>query len=228
MVTFGVQGLHTLRAIGAAAAVAIGSVAPTRADQVAAVAAKLAPAAEVARVGRELPIPLMHALDDASTVGHDRLLAALGAYTTARQACVVIDVGTAVTVDFVDGEGAFQGGAIAPGLGMMLAALHNQTEQLPDLRYEPPDPARGEFGKDTPHAMRIGVTAMVRGLVRERLDAYAEAYGAYPQVIATGGDAGVLEATELVDHFVPDLQLMGIAEAVRHALADTPSAEDAG
>ncbi|MEM0982578.1 MAG: type III pantothenate kinase [Planctomycetota bacterium] len=210
------------------ALVAIGSVAPTRSDHLAKLAQEFAPGAEIVRVGKDLPIPILHALDDASTVGHDRLLAALGAYRTAQQACVVIDVGTAVTVDFVDGEGTFQGGAIAPGLQMMLNALNGQTEQLPPLDYERPSDARGPFGKDTPHAMQLGVTSMVRGLVRDRLESYAEAYGAFPQVIATGGDAGILEQTELIDHFVPDLQLMGILAAVEGALEDAGDDEDTG
>src|SRR5690606_33992349 len=66
-----------------------------------------------------LPVPIEDALEDRSTVGQDRLLAALGAWWRTKQACIVIDAGTAVTVDFVDGTGVFQGGAIAPGVGMM-------------------------------------------------------------------------------------------------------------
>lgn len=180
---------------------------------------------DVHRLGRDLPIRIAHGLDDAGTVGHDRLVNAIGAYGRARQACVVIDLGTAMTVDFVDGRGTFQGGAIMPGLRMMLRALHEQTAQLPLLTYERPDPARGPIGKDTPHAMRLGVTAMVRGAVRELVEQYAEFYEAYPQVVATGGDAGVLEAqgesglgAGVIEHFVPDLQLIGIYTACQLAL----------
>jgi type III pantothenate kinase len=171
------------------------------------------------RVGRDLQIPLALALDDSRTLGQDRMLNALGAFTHAKQACVVIDAGTAVTVDFVDGEGTFQGGVIAPGLGMMLRALHRQTAALPEVAFTPPDPARGPFGKDTSHAMLLGAQSAVRGLVRYVLEQYAEFYGAYPQVVATGGDSRVLfENDAIVEHLVPDLQLVGLAVACESAL----------
>ncbi|MBZ0172585.1 MAG: type III pantothenate kinase [Phycisphaerales bacterium] len=185
----------------------------------------LRPGAEVMRVGRDVPIHIRHSLDDASTVGQDRLLNAVAAFSRAEQACVVIDAGTAVTVDFVDGEGVLHGGVIAPGVRMMLAALHEHTDGLPEIEFEPTDPAslrgRGPFGKDTPHAMRLGAQAAVVGLVRVATERYAEHYGAYPQVVATGGDAGLFEHEEgLVEHIVPDLQLLGVGLCLDRALAD--------
>lgn len=178
------------------------------------------PGLEVLRAGHDIPIPARMALDDPRTVGQDRLLNAVAAYARAGQACVVIDAGTAVTIDFVDGEGTFQGGMIAPGLSMMLTALHEHTAALPRLAYEPPDPARGPFGKDTPHAMRLGARTAVVGLVRAAVETYALAFGAYPQVIATGGDAGVLADEGIVEHFVPDLQLLGLGLCVDRAASD--------
>ena len=175
----------------------------------------------VFRVGRDLQVPINLSLDDATTVGQDRLLNALGAYRRAQQACVVIDVGTAVTVDFVDGVGTFQGGAIAPGPRMMLAALHGHTAALPAVEYEAPDASRGVFGKDTRHAMLLGVRASVQGLVHVLVDRYAGEFGAYPRVIATGGDArSLFEDDEFVEHIVPDLQLMGLAAACAIVLED--------
>lgn len=181
---------------------------------------------EVVRIGRDLAVPMRHALDDASTLGQDRILCAYGAYVRAEQAVVIVDAGTAVTVDFVDGAGVFQGGMIAPGLNMMLRALHEQTASLPMLRFEPVDPARGPFGRDTRHAMMLGALTAVRGLVRRAVEMYAEVYEAYPQIVATGGDAAALfDGDDLVEHIVPDLQLVGILET---ALAsDDVAADDA-
>lgn len=200
------------------AAIVIGSVNPALADSL---EASLRDSAEerVYRLGRDLVIPIANALTDDSTVGQDRLLCALGAFTRAEQACVVIDAGTAVTVDFVDGEGTFQGGVIAPGLNMMLAALHEKTARLPKLPFAPPDPILGPFGKDTRHAMQLGVMNAVRGLVRTMIEQYAEAFGAYPQIIATGGDARALfDNDDLVENIVPELQLIGIAAACTRVL----------
>ncbi len=170
------------------------------------------------RFGRDLPIPIVNTLEDDSTVGQDRLLVALGAYARASQACVVVDAGTAITVDFVDGEGVFQGGAILPGLQMMLDAMASRTAALPALKFQPPSPEE-PFGKDTRRAMLLGVASAARGAVMVLLERYAEAYEAYPQVIATGGDAAALfEGDGIVEHIAPDLQLVGIREACRRVL----------
>lgn len=171
------------------------------------------------RIGRDLPLDIPVALPDPAGVGQDRLLNALGAYATAEQACIVIDAGTAITVDFVDGQGTFQGGAIAPGLRMMLRAMHEGTDALPAIGFEPLGPSFPTFGKSTAEAMRLGVHAAACGMVQHLTERYAEAYGAYPQIIATGGDAPALfEHSELVEHVVPDLQLMGIREACLRAI----------
>ena len=171
----------------------------------------------VKRVGIDIPIPVQHTLADASTVGQDRLLNALGAFARSHQACVVISAGTAVTVDFVDGEGTFHGGAIAPGLQMMRDALHERTAALPKAEIGPqflhtaPEPP---FGKNTVEAINLGVTTAIIGLVHRLIDRYAEFYEAYPRVVATGGDAALLfEQDELVESIVPDLPLIGMVTA---------------
>ncbi len=175
----------------------------------------------VLRVGRDLYPPLRHALDDASTLGMDRALNALAAFSLIEAACVVVDAGTAITVDFVDGEGTFHGGAIAPGVNMMLWALHEQTAALPSVVFEPQDPTRGPFGRDTRHAMQLGVAAAARGLVRQLVELYAERYEAYPRVVATGGDASALyEDDGLVERIIPDLQLIGIQRTIEAAGRD--------
>lgn len=175
----------------------------------------------VARVGRDIVAPLKHTLDDEGekTVGQDRLLNALAGFELAKQACVVISVGTAVTVDFVDGEGVFHGGAIAPGVRMMLRAMHEQTSALPvvewsggDVEEDPEAP----YGRNTASAMRMGAVHAAKGAVRSLTERYAEAYGAYPRVIATGGDAEALfREDDLVEAIVPDLTLRGIVRAWR-------------
>lgn len=191
----------------------------------------------VSRLGTaagDLPIPIQNALEDASTVGADRLLDALGAYSRAKAACVVIDAGTAITVDFVDGEGVFHGGAIAPGVHMMLSALHERTASLPhislaDAGAEVAAASAAAFGRTTRQAMLVGVLSAARGLAHRLIDRYAEFYGAYPRVIATGGDAPLLfENDELVEHIVPDLPLVGMLEAFRRLEQLDDEAADEG
>lgn len=180
----------------------------------------------VYRFGRDLAIPVRHALTASGekTVGQDRLLCAIGAYRVLKQACIVVDMGTAITVDFVDGEGVFHGGAIMPGIAMMFNALHEKTAHLPQLKYEKPDPSDLSPAKQTDLAMQLGVNACVRGGIRWLSERYAEFYEGYPQIIATGGDMGVLEGDELIEAFVPDLQLHGI-QAACVMLADADEIE---
>ncbi|MBA4029126.1 MAG: hypothetical protein C0475_08355 [Planctomyces sp.] len=167
--------------------------------------------------GGGVPIPIAHELPEPVTVGTDRLLNALGAWGRSGEACVIIDAGTAVTVDLVDSGGVFRGGVIAPGVGAMLGALHASAQALPLV--EPPM-QRGEalpvgpLGTTTVEAMLLGCAQAVRGLLQRCLEAYAAQLGSYPRVIATGGDAPALfEHDDLVEHVVPDLGLMGMAAA---------------
>lgn len=169
------------------------------------------------RAGDDLPVPIGQQLDPETITGVDRLLNAAAAFEAAKQAVIVVDAGTAVTVDFVDGEGTFHGGAIAPGATMQLQALHRETDALPELTFQ--RPASEAFGRSTAEAMLIGVHHGIRGMVWKIVERYAEAYGAYPMVIATGGDAEALFADdELVDRIVPDLGLLGMVAAARSAL----------
>jgi len=173
---------------------------------------------EVYRVGDDIPIPIGLRLDPETITGTDRLLNAAAAYDKLKQACIVVDAGTALTVDFIDGEGTFHGGAIAPGANMQLQAMHEHTDALPELAFAEPDD--DAFGRSTGQAMLNGVFHGMRGAVQRLVERYSERYGAFPQIIATGGDAEVLFRSDaLVDHIVPDLTILGMAAAARHALS---------
>jgi len=171
---------------------------------------------EPARIGRDLAAPIGECLDPHATPGADRLLNAAAAWDVMHSACIVVDAGTAVTVDFIDGEGIFHGGAIAPGASMQLAALHEHTAALPRVAFAEPEDV--PFGRNTAEAMLQGVYHGLRGMVWRLVERYALGYGAFPPVIATGGDAATLFGNdELIDRIVPELTLLGIAVAVRRA-----------
>ncbi|MEE9403730.1 MAG: type III pantothenate kinase [Algisphaera sp.] len=173
----------------------------------------------VRRVERDLVIPVGRQLDREAMVGEDRLLNAAAAFDVLKQACVVVDAGTAITVDFVDGAGTFHGGAIAPGAQLMLDALNQRTAQLPDVDFERPSEI---IGHNTTEAMRAGVFFALRGLVQQLVEQIAEKNGQYPMVIATGGNGNLLfRDFELVDRVVPDLTLRGIEVTLRRALEDS-------
>jgi len=171
------------------------------------------------RMEADVNIPVGRKLDPGAFVGEDRLLAAAAAYDKYKQAVAVIDAGTAVTVDFVDGEGTFHGGAILPGLTMQLRALHENTAQLPLVELTEPAEA---VGHNTAQSMLGGVFHGTRGAVRELVEKYAEMYMAYPKVVATGGDAAMLfEKYDLIEAIIPELTLNGMAVAHRYAMTES-------
>ncbi len=175
-------------------------------------------------VGDDVPVPIEQAVHEKSGVGLDRLLAALAGFDRVTQACAVIDAGTAVTVDFVDGEGVFQGGAILPGPRLMLDALSARAALLPDIELREPVGVE-PFGKNTEECMLNGVFHGLRGAVRHIIEGYAERYGAYPRILATGGDAHVLfDTDEFVETIVDDLILKGIALSWRKAVGEETEA----
>jgi type III pantothenate kinase len=127
------------------------------------------------------------------------------------KACVVVDAGTALTVSVCNDDGAFLGGAIAPGAGMQLQALHDRTASLPLVPLKTPD---GAYGKNTEQAIQQGVYFGIRGLVKELAENYATELGNWPDIIATGGDAPKLfDGWELIHAIAPDLTFYGIALA---------------
>jgi len=200
--------------------VALASVNATASDEIVSAIEKTN-GPRVYRMGRDLPISITHSLTDEALAktGQDRLLCALGGYGLVDQACVVVDAGTAVTVDFIDGEGIFHGGAIAPGAAMQLRSLAEWTDSLPMLT--PEKPLGKAIGADTFGAMQRGVYYGIRGMVRHLVEVYAGEYEGYPLVIATGGDAPMLFSDdELVDRVVPELALLGIARCVHEAMDD--------
>lgn len=166
----------------------------------------------VVRIEEDVVVPIGRQLDPEAIVGQDRLLNAAAAFDVMRQACVVVDAGTAVTVDFVDGVGTFHGGAIVCGARMMLDALGKNAAQLPMVELEKPSEL---IGHSTVEAMRCGVFYGIRGIVRELVEQYAEVAGTFPVVVATGGDGEFLFGDyQLVDRVVPDLTLLGMKLAL--------------
>jgi type III pantothenate kinase len=130
---------------------------------------------------------------------------------------VVVDFGTATTFDCVAADGAYVGGAIAPGLELGLEALASRTAKLPRIELRAPDRA---IGRDTVSAMQSGTVfgyqALASGLLARIRTELAEASGIGPadvRAILTGGLSAAPWAAELegIDAIDPDLTLKGLA-----------------
>ncbi len=200
----------------------IGSVNPPAAEAVERVLTGLG--LDPKRIERDVPVPIGRQLDREAIVGEDRLLNAAAAYDVLKQACIVVDAGTAITIDLVDGAGTFHGGVIAPGAGLMLASLHEHTATLPKIDADRPvEPV----GHNTAEAMRAGVYHALRGMLRETVERFAEVLGSFAPVIATGGDAPWLfEDHDLIDRIVPELTLWGLFVTFRTAVETDADSND--
>lgn len=151
--------------------------------------------------------------DPPASLGIDRWLAALAARERFGVPVIVVDAGTATTIDAIDAAGTFRGGAILIGLELAREALAAGTALLPAVPLEVP---RRAAGRTTIEALQSGLVlghaAGVAGLVRRLRDELD--LGAAP-VIGTGGRVGLLAAAEsnLLAHIEPDLVLWGLALA---------------
>jgi type III pantothenate kinase len=131
------------------------------------------------------------------TIGPDRLANAVAARHHFGTPVVVVDFGTAVTFDVVDGSGHYVGGIIAPGLAMMTDYLHERTALLPKVRIREP---RRVIGRNTRQAMLSGAVLGYRGMIRELVAALRREVGVPGlPVVATGGYA------ELVSRPLPEI-----------------------
>lgn len=169
-------------------------------------------------VGDNLPFPMDVEVEDRRAIGVDRVCAAAAAYEKLQHACVVVDFGTAVTVDLVDDEGTLCGGAILPGVRLQLRALHEHTAQLPLV--EPGIPPLA-YGRNTAEAIQVGVCRGLAGAVRGIVEGYATSLNHWPQVLGTGGDVTFLAPhCDFLDTLVKDLTLTGIGLAYSKHMAE--------
>lgn len=137
-------------------------------------------------------------------MGVDRWLAMIAAYAEVDAACCVVDAGSALTIDFLDGEGFHRGGYILPGLAMMERALLGDT-------------ARVRFGESARDVLEPGTStesAVFNGLQLAQVGAIAtamERFGEEADIVFTGGDGEV--AQRLLDRdgqFIESLVLDGL------------------
>ena len=162
----------------------------------------------------ELPIKVR--LEQPDQVGIDRLLNALAAnrLREPQRSAIVADLGTASTVDFIAADGAFEGGAIFPGIALSAAGLHRGTAALPQLVPEAVEAAPEVVGKSTSSAIASGLYWGAVGAVRELIQRISQSCVTPPQVFITGGDAPRLAPVVIVCQgpvrHIPHMVLAGI------------------
>lgn len=152
------------------------------------------------------------AVDLPEQVGADRIVnAAAVKMLYGGGPAIVIDFGTATTFDVISREGAYIGGAIAPGINVALDALVSRTARLYKVELSPPP---SPIGRNTSHAMQSGIflgyVSLVEGLTQRLKNALQEESGQV-KVIATGGLAVLFnQHTDIIDEIVDSLTLDGM------------------
>jgi len=168
-------------------------------------------------MGKDIPVQLSTWVDEPDGVGTDRLISAAAAYAVVENATAIIDVGTAVTIDLVDQNGVFQGGAIFPGFDLASSALKEHTAQLPKIKVSKPTEP---LGRNTHDAINCGLYYSLIGAMEEILRRFAEKIGTWPQTVITGSGAKlIMDDCQFIDSYVPHLVVTGIVLAYKKYLA---------
>jgi type III pantothenate kinase len=160
----------------------------------------------VGRADCALPVPPR--VDQGTTVGPDRLVNTVAGFDRHGGDLIVVDFGTATTFDVVDTDGAYIGGAIAPGVNLSLEALHNAAAALPHVDITKPQVV---IGTNTIACMQSGIYWGYVGLVEGIIRQIRAERGRTMKVIATGGLASLFEqGTDVFASVEDDLTMHGL------------------
>lgn len=137
-------------------------------------------------VGPGLKTGLKIHMDNPAQVGSDRIVIAVAALAEYKPPLILMDLGTATTLEVVGEDNSYLGGCIIPGVRISLDALTSRTAQLPGIRLEQP---KRVIGKNTVDCMRSGIMYGTAAMMDGMLDRIEEELGTSTTVIATGGIA---------------------------------------
>ena len=161
-------------------------------------------------------IGILNAYRIPAEVGMDRLANAVGGSFFIKPPILILDYGTAITLDFVDepehegGSPIYRGGAIMPGIEMAAEALARGTAKLPTIDFSEP---AGVIGETTAESIRSGLMHGYLGAVETLVGRARDEIGKPVRVIATGGDAlRFKDRMPFVDRIEPDLTLFGLRQ----------------
>lgn len=147
-------------------------------------------------------------IDNPREVGADRIANAAGALLKYQPPLIIVDFGTAITIDAVSAKSEYLGGAIVPGMRLSLNALYHNAAKLPEVEFAKPPSV---IGRNTIHSMQsgsyYGYASLVDGIVKKMKPLLTPE----PKVIATGGEALlVASASETIEAVEEHLTLQGL------------------
>jgi len=159
-------------------------------------------------VDKDLDIGMPVSYDNPKELGADRIANAVGGYVNYGGPLIIVDFGTSTNFDVVSQEGAYLGGAIAPGVSISAEALSQRAALLPRVDMQAVPRA---IGKNTIASMQSGFYFGFRGQMEEIIRQIKRELPQNPRVIATGGLAELMAGnSDLVEIVDPDLTLKGL------------------
>jgi type III pantothenate kinase len=132
--------------------------------------------------GIKTGMPILY--ESPKDVGADRIVNGIAAYEKFHDTCIIVDFGTATTIDLISKKGEYVGGAIAPGLSISLEALIQRASKLPRIEVIKP---KEVVGRNTIHSIQAGIFYGYVGLVDGIVKRIQEQHGLRANVVATGG-----------------------------------------
>ena len=146
--------------------------------------------------------------DNPSEVGADRIVNAVAAFSRYGGPCIVVDFGTAITLDAISSQGEYLGGAICPGIAIASEALFRRTARLPQIELLKPAKV---IGSNTVASLQAGLYYGTLGMVDAILERMIEELGSAAKVVATGGQARVIcPASRYIEEINEHLTLEGL------------------
>ena len=171
----------------------------------------------------DCPVPIKNGYLTPRSLGRDRLAAAVGAATLyPDREVVVIDLGTALTIDHLTADGCFSGGVISPGLEMRFRALHTHTAALPLV--EPTD-TEGVVGRTTEEAIALGVMNSVAFEIEGYLARFAKKNGDFIPILTGGAAKYFVKRIKNTIFAEPNLVFCGLNRILEYNLADNATTE---
>lgn len=148
-------------------------------------------------------------------IGADLIAAAMGAVCLyPNQNMIIVDLGTATTLELISKKNEFIGGSILPGMKISVDALATGTAKLPSVEIAKP---QGLYGSSTSEAIQIGLFYGTAGSIKEICYVYQKNIfnGEKPLIIGTGGFSKIFAEYNLFDKIVPELVLLGVNQALK-------------
>lgn len=167
-------------------------------------------------IGKDIRVPMANLYRKPKRLGQDRLVNAYAAAVLYGAPLIVVDFGTAVTLDAVSAKKKYLGGMILPGLNMALGALAENTALLPKVKLNRP---RELIGRDSASGMLSGAVYGLAALSDGLIEKIKRQAGRNARVIATGGDAPLVKSCcRRIDRVDPDLIFKGLNLIAKKAI----------